>query len=184
MIHLLDGLLNRITMYRVVLYGLITLTIISFIFSFFNVLSYTPLELGLSLVILVSVSFISNIIFGKIFRAVVNAESSFITAFILFFILPASGTFNGILFLVAAGVIAMLSKYVMAINRKHIFNPAAFAAFFLGVTGFGGAVWWVGADFMLPIVSIVGLIIIRKIRRMSMFLSFMFVSLASFVVMG
>jgi Na+-transporting NADH:ubiquinone oxidoreductase subunit NqrB len=70
---------------------------------------------------------------------------------------------------VLAGVIAMVSKYVIALQRKHMFNPAAFAAFILGLLGSPLVSWWVGSLYMLPFVALLGFGILRKTRRFQMF---------------
>jgi ferredoxin-NADP reductase len=80
---------------------------------------------------------------------------------------------------VLAGVIAMVSKYVIALQRKHMFNPAAFAAFILGLLGSPLVSWWVGSLYMLPFVALLGFGILRKTRRFQMFFMFVFASVLS-----
>src|SRR5471030_2646223 len=70
------------------------------------------------------------------------------------------------------GTLAMASKYILAINKKHIFNPAAIA---LVVTAFAinySASWWIGTASMFPFVLIGGLLIVKKIQRFDLFFSF------------
>jgi ferredoxin-NADP reductase len=76
-----------------------------------------------------------------------------------------------------AGIIAMASKYLLAYRRKLIFNPAAFAAIVLGLTKLLPAVWWIGSPVMMPLTLIFGFLILRKIRRFQLFLSFLLASL-------
>jgi ferredoxin-NADP reductase len=53
---------------------------------------------------------------------------------------------------------------MISIFRKHIFNPAAFAVTLTALTGIGSASWWVGTLPMFPFL-LLGVLIVRKIRR-------------------
>lgn len=186
MLKLIDWFLNSITMYRLVMYGLFVLSSVAILFGFTSLLPYSGFSFLLTLVILVMVCYFSNMLFAKMFRAVVNSESSVITAVILFFILAPVLNLTDLWITIAAGVIAMLSKYVLAVEKKHIFNPAAISVFLLGLFGFGNAIWWVGSGVLLPLVLILGLLVVRKIRRFSLFFAFLGMSLLtiSFVNFG
>lgn len=184
MIHLIDNFLNAITMYRVVQFGLIALALISLVFSAAGTLFYNPISLIVSLLILSVTCYISNFLFSKLLKAPTNNESYLITALILFFIYLPATTIHDALTLFLAGTIAMASKYIFAFNKRHIFNPAAFAAFILGVFGNGNALWWIGSGILLPFVIIIGLLIVRKIRRFHLFFSFLISSIVSISVFG
>lgn len=168
----IDDFLNRTTMYRVVLYYLMALWLIALGFSFFGVLPYTPASLAISLVILLAVSWATNYVFSYIFEVPVNVESIYISVFILALIITPALTPHGYIFLGWAGIIAMASKFILAIKHKHIFNPVAFSvvvtAFFLGQ----GASWWIGTITMAPFVLVGGLLVVRKIKRADLTISF------------
>jgi ferredoxin-NADP reductase len=155
-------------MYKVVLYGLLLLAVIVIIFAAFGLLPYHPLAYISSLLILGITCYVSNVLFSKILKAPTNSESYLITATILFFIFDPVTTPEAALPIFLASLIAMASKYVLAINKKHIFNPAAIATFIMGLLGNGSASWWVGSTVLLPIVLIIGFLIVRKIRRFRM----------------
>src|SRR3989344_1037154 len=152
MINIIDRFLNSITMYRLILYGLVIISATAFIFSFLGISSIDTVSLIKSLAILLVVTFISNLALSKIFKASINAESFAITALILFLILFPGDLFSDFVTIALAGFIAMLSKYVLTVNKKHIFNPTAFALVVIGVTGNNLASWWVGSLELLPIV--------------------------------
>lgn len=176
MLKPIDDFLNNYTMYKVVLYGLLLLVAICLMLSFLGILFYSPIQLIGSLLVLIAVCLVSNFIFSKLLNAPTNHESYFITALILFFVFVPAATTNDYVTLAAAGAIAMASKYIFAINNKHIFNPAAISAFILGLMGNGNASWWVGADFLLPFVLLIGLLLVRKIRRFRLFFAFLVTS--------
>ena len=176
MIRLIDNVLNRITMYRVVLYYLIFLVAVAAAFSVFGFLPFQPLDLLASTAVLVLVCWIANSLLAKIFRVPANAESLYITAFILALIItPRSFSRHfaaGSALLVWAGVLAMASKYVLAVRRKHLFNPAAVAVVLTALTLNDAASWWVGTLPMMPFVLVGGLLVARKVARFDLILSF------------
>jgi glycine betaine catabolism B len=171
--RLIDIFLNAITMYRLVLYGLIVLTGIAIIFGFLGLLPFSGLAFCGTLGLLLIVCFVANTVFARLFKATTNFESYLITALILFFIVPPIASQTDIYVTIAIGVIAMASKYLFAIQKRHIFNPAAIGVFLPGLFGFGNAIWWVGSLVLLPFVVIVGLLIVRKIRRFHLLLAFL-----------
>jgi len=162
----IDDLLNSLTMYQVVLYGLLVMAGVAIIFN--------PIAL-ISLGLIVTVCQTSNWLLAKVFRAMPNVESAIISGLILFFIIEPTNYIPAVF----AAIIAMGSKYLLAINKKHIFNPAGIAVFVLWVLKYGFAIWWMATPVLLPATLIVGLLIVRKLRRFSLFLPFL---ITAFVV--
>jgi Na+-transporting NADH:ubiquinone oxidoreductase subunit NqrB len=148
MTNLIDNILNRITMYRLVLYYLIFLVVAAVALSLFGLLPFQPLDLLVSLSVLVFVCWVANSTFARVFNVPANTESLYITAFILALIItprsPGQTLAAGSVFPLWAGVWAMASKYILAIRRKHIFNPAAVAVALAALTLNQAASWWVG----------------------------------------
>ena len=182
-LRVIDDFLNAITMYRLVVYGLILLFCVGLLYSFFGLLAFTPFAILLSLVLLLVSCYVTNSIFSKIFKAPTNVESWIITSFILFFIFTPANSPTDYLFLSLCGFIAMASKYILAINRKHIFNPAAISAVISGFLGFGAS-WWVGSSIFAPVTVIIGLLIVRKIRRFRLFFSFVITATITILAFG
>ncbi len=187
-LSLTDNFLNRITMYRLVLYCLIALLTIAFGLSFLGYFSFNPPSLLLSITTLLVISLVANKIFAKFFNVPANAESVYITALILALIITPPSMSGGwssyITFLGLAALLAMASKFIIAINKKHIFNPAAFG---VALTAFAinqSASWWIGTGSMLWPVLIVGLLIVRKVKRFDLVLSFIGVATATIIGFG
>lgn len=181
-LNFIDNFLNKITMYRLMLYGLLAMAGYAIGLGFFETIFYNEIHFAASLGILMATCLAANYIFSKLLKAPTNIESAYITALILFFILPPLLSYGDIKVLVFAGVVAMASKYVLAIKKKHIFNPAALGALVLSLVGLGGASWWVSSPYMLPAVLILGLLMVRKIRRFQMFFAFIVVSFLSVAI--
>ncbi|HTX90855.1 MAG TPA: RnfABCDGE type electron transport complex subunit D [Anaerolineales bacterium] len=169
----IDDLLNRVTMYRLVLYYLIFLLGAAVLLSALGVLKYDVYALLFSIGFLLAISWAANWIFARTFAVPANVESVYISALILALILSPIQSFHDLWFLGWAAVLAMASKYILAINRKHIFNPVALAVALTYFTVNQSASWWVGSAAMLPFVLLGGILLVRKLGRSDLVLSFL-----------
>jgi ferredoxin-NADP reductase/Na+-translocating ferredoxin:NAD+ oxidoreductase RnfD subunit len=172
MLTFLDSFLDRITMYRLVLYYLIGVLIVAVFLSIFGWLPYNALAIIETSLTLVGVCLATNYIFATVFQAPVNVESAYITALILACILTPFQSLHTFIFIVWAGALAMASKYILGVHKKHFFNPVAISVV---VTAFWlnqAASWWIGTTYMVPVVIVGGLLVTHKIRRFDLVLSF------------
>ena len=160
----IDNLLDRITMYRLVLYYLIILLFIALIYTLIGTLPFSPLSLVISTLFILGVCWVTNKVFARAFNAPANVESVYISALILALIVSPAKSLPDYIFLFWASVLAMGSKYILAVNKKHIFNPVAVAVAITALASVGSASWWVGTGSMLPFL-LLGFLIVRKIRR-------------------
>jgi ferredoxin-NADP reductase/Na+-translocating ferredoxin:NAD+ oxidoreductase RnfD subunit len=182
MTNTIDDFLNGITMYRLVLYYLIALISIAFLLTFLNLIPFSAADIIFSTAVLVAACLITNTIFAKVFKVVTNIESVYISSLILALIISPPHSINDVSFLIWASILSMASKYILAIRRKHIFNPAAFAVAFTALTINQSASWWVGNLPMLPFVLIGGLLVVRKLRRFAMVATFLAVSVLTILL--
>src|SRR6266404_9423833 len=88
MITFIDNLLNRITMYRLVMYFLALLIGVAAIMAALGQLPYSPLAILTSGFAFTFFCYLFNEIFARVFKAPTNTESVYITAFILALIVP------------------------------------------------------------------------------------------------
>lgn len=177
MLDPIDNFLNNITMYKLVYYGLMILLGIAVIMSFFGLLPFGGLSLIFSIGFILIVSYLTNIIFAEAFNVQTNTESFFITAFILALIVKPPQTLPDLFFVFWVSVLAISSKFIFAINKKHIFNPAALAIFLTATFISKSANWWVGSIYMLLPVSILGFLVVKKIRRWGLVIPFLLAAL-------
>ena len=182
MIRFIDNQLNRVTMYRLVLYYLIFLVAVAFLLSVANVFSFDPFAFLLTIAFLLIISAIANRIFSRTFGVPANVESVYITALILALIITPLQSLNDLWFLGWAAVLAMASKYIVAIKGKHLFNPAAFAVALTYFIINQSASWWVGSGPMLFFVILGGLLVVRKLGRFDMVLSFLLAAVATILI--
>lgn len=172
MFKFIDGRLNKITMYRYTLYYLIFLVGVAAVLSFLGLLNYNPLDILINSFVAVIVCFLTNFVFAKIFKAETNIESVFITALILVLIIPVQFPAN-LMFIIGASGVAMAAKYLLTIDKKHLFNPAAVSVAAISLLSpEHSATWWVGTSYMLPFVLGGGLFLIRKTQRERMVIYF------------
>lgn len=184
MLKPIDNFLNRITMYRLVLYSLIVLLAGAATLSLFGILSYGFFPIIFSALFLTAVCWLGNRLFCAVFRTHANLESVYITALILALIITPAKTGNDYLFLLTAGILAMASKFVLAIGKKHIFNPAAIAVVITSFALGQSASWWVGTASMLPLVLITGFLIVRKIQRWDLVFGFFVAAALTCLTLG
>lgn len=165
MIAKIDYILDRVTMYRLVLYVLLGLLGLATMLSYFKLLSFSPLALVASTVFLVIMCWAMNTILARVFAVPTNVESASITALILALIIDPAQAPGDFVFLGWAAILAMSAKYILAINKKHLFNPAAIAVVITAFVIGKSASWWVGTADMLPLVLVGGWLVARKIRQ-------------------
>ena len=178
----MDNFLNRTTMYRLALYYLAFLLIVATAISFLGFLPFSPFALLASAAVIIISCAVVNYIFARVFKAPANVESVYITALILALIInpPLISNFSaGLPFLIWASVWAMAGKFILSFRKKHIFNPAAFAVVLTALTINQSASWWVGDLYMLPFITLGGLLIVKKLLRWDLFFSFFIAALIS-----
>ena len=175
MFTFIDNQLNKVTMHRMTVYSLIFILAGAVLLGSFKLIPQNPFAIVFSLAFFLFVCDVINGIFARTYGAKPNMNSIVITALILAAIISpptAVGDVSYYTLAFWASVWAMASKYMFAIKRKHVLNPAAVAvaitSLFLGLS----ATWWVATPKMLPFVAIGGFLLVRKIRRGNLVWSF------------
>jgi ferredoxin-NADP reductase/Na+-translocating ferredoxin:NAD+ oxidoreductase RnfD subunit len=151
-----------------VLYYLVALVAVALVLGMVGFLPFDAISLAASVFVAVAACMLTNRLFARVFDVPANAESAIITALILALILDPVGITDGrgLAGIAFAGVWAMAAKFILAIGRRHVFNPAALGVFLTGALLDQPATWWVGGHLApLPVVLVGGLLVVRKIRR-------------------
>lgn len=185
------ALLGALSMYRLVLFALVALAVIALVLSALGVIvSPTPVELIVSLLVLAVVISLVDAAAQRILRLPWRVESSLVTALILLFVLRPGAELPAIIGLALAGVVASLSKYLIAWRGRHILNPAAFGAAFVSILGSFGELpwlgtsssWWVGTPSLTIPVLLLGLAVLWRTEKVRVVLLFLVVALATSVL--
>ncbi len=179
---MLDRLLNHISMYRLMLYYAAGLLAVAFALGFFKLAPQDATALVFSTVLILAACWLTNCAFALLLRVPANAESVYITALILALIMPPVTATNlpGVAGLVLASVTAIGSKFLLAIGRKHLFNPVAVGVMVSSLALDQSATWWVGGNlWLLPAVLLGGLLVVRKVQRFDMLAAYILANLAT-----
>ncbi len=183
MFSAIDTFLNKTTMYRLLVLYLGGLIAVAAVFATIGWMPFDPINLIASTAFLAASCWLINIIFARVWGVQQNAESSLITALILALIITPAMPDASYFVLLAASLAAMASKYMLTIKGKHIFNPAAFGVVATALVMNQSATWWVGGNMaLMPFVIAGGLLIVRKIHRSDLVLTFFAVTLAATVL--
>lgn len=165
----LDSLTGRVTMYRLVLIGLLAVLAESVVVSLLGRIFSQPAPILVSAAVAILATVVSGRLLALVFRAKAHTESSIITGLILAFLFTPVLTVQGLGWIALAGVIASASKYVLAIRGRHLFNAAAISAVVMSIAVPSAfPTWWVGAPSILPVVAIFAFVILHRTRRLAM----------------
>ncbi|WP_040164843.1 ferredoxin--NADP reductase [Microbacterium gorillae] len=171
-------LLGAMSMYRLVLWALIALAVIAFVVSFSGQLAAQPLALALSAAVLIVSVGVVDVIGHLVLRRPIRVESGLITALILLFVLAPTTEPAGLGVLAAAVAVASASKYLLAFRARHLFNPAAFGAAIVTITGLGFSAWWVGTPLLAGAVVVLGVAVVLRAGQGRTALTFIVVAAA------
>ncbi|WP_104160574.1 ferredoxin--NADP reductase [Arthrobacter sp. ZGTC212] len=164
----LDAFAGRWTMYRLTTLLLLAMTAWSFVLSAAGQLFYTPAELAATAATAVVSALVASRVMGLLFRTRPQTDSSIITGLLLYFLFWPTTEGSQLLTVALAAGAATASKYLLVWHGRHIFNPAAFGAAVLAVTGLNSAVWWVAAPLMLVVVLPAAALILYRNRLLPM----------------
>jgi glycine betaine catabolism B len=168
----IDNILNNVTMYRLMVYVLGGYIGLGIIFALAGQLAFSVASMIVSLTLLLTSAYITDRVYARILKVPSNTESWLISSLILFLIVRPADSVSSGLYLLLAGALASLSKFVLARQGRHLFNPAALAAAIVSLTGLQSATWWIGSAIFWPVTLIGGLAIVRKIRRFALSATF------------
>ena len=166
------GYLGRMSMYRLVLLALAALTLVALVLSFFGLVVPGPLELVVTLAVLLVACVGANALVQRLLKMPIRHESSLITAGILLFILRPTLVPLELVWIALAAVVAVASKYLIAWRGRHILNPAAVGAAVLTITGLGASAWWVGSPVLAGPVLVLGLFVLIRTERLRVVATF------------
>jgi ferredoxin-NADP reductase len=180
----LDEQLGRITMYRLVLYGLIVLAAMALLLMMTGEFDYSPIHFLISIIVSVGAAYGANRLFGWLFSVRPHGESAIITGLILALLFIPPITVIGYAKLALVAIIAMASKYIIVVRGRHVFNPAAIAIVIASVGGLAFAGWWIATPAMIPVTLVVALLILYRTKKLRIGLIFIATAIISLALQG
>ena len=181
------AVLGRASMYRLVLVSLGILTAYAVTLSLLGVLAPTPIELLATLALLGGVCTAVDAVAHRLLGSSWRLESSLITALILLFVLRPTIEPVALVGIALAAAVASASKYVLAWQGRHVFNPAAVGAAVLTIVSvwlpeLGASSWWVGTPLLAAPVVVLGLVVVLRTEKVRVVAAFVVVAVAVAVV--
>lgn len=180
-------LFRRVLTYRLTLYYLAAILLAAMVLAMSGFVRQPWINLAFSTAVALAMCWGVNWAFARVCGAGSNWESVCISALIIVLIVTPSAPDDlaaaGFLALVSAW--AMASKYIVAVDKRHLFNPAAFGAALMSLAFHRPVSWWVG-DYaiLLPLLALGGVLILSRLRYFEMLASFAVVALGLAVAHG
>jgi len=180
----LDRVTGMLPMYKLVLFVLIAIGINALVLSLLGQFSYGPLPLLASALVALVFTNASGWVAAKIARVEPHTVSSFITGLLVFFVMQPKLDLLGLSGIALAGVVAGLSKYLIAVRGRHVFNPAAFGAIvptlivFTTFIGMSFGAWWVGTPQLQPIIVLGAFLVLYRTQRLTVGVTFVVLAAA------
>lgn len=181
------SLFRRVLTYRLTLYYLAAIVLAALALSGLGIVRPPAANIAFSAMVALLVCWGVNWAFARAYGAASNWESVCISALIIVLIVTpaAPGDLAAVGFLALVCAWAMASKYIVAIGKRHLFNPAAFAAALMSLVFHRPISWWVG-DYaiLLPLLVLGGALILARLRYYEMLAGFAVVTLGLSVAHG
>lgn len=164
----LDRFTGAVPMYKLVLLSLLAITLLAFALSIAGQLSYSFPALLASFAVAGAATGASSWVAARVIRTRFHFESAMITGLLLFLIMSPSLDPIALAGLALAGVVATLSKYLIAVRGRHILNPAAAGAIVVGILNLGFVNWWIGTPFLQPLIVLGAFLVLYRTQRLAM----------------
>jgi ferredoxin-NADP reductase/Na+-transporting NADH:ubiquinone oxidoreductase subunit NqrB len=179
----LFAVVGRVSMYRLVVLALALLAGIALLLSLFGLVGVEPLPLVATWAVLAVASVATDTVAHRILGKAWRWESSLITVLILLFVLRPTTEPIALAGIAIAAVVASASKYLLAWQGRHIFNPAAVGASVLTVVsvwvpGLGASAWWVGTPALAAPVILLGLVVLLRTEKLRVIAVFLVIAVA------
>ncbi len=178
----IDKATSSFSMYKGIIMGLLGIWMAAIALAFFDLTGFSPLALVVSAAVLVAATYLTSFLCAKLFGLATHLDSSIITGLILSLIFLPTLEVGGLVVLAFVGMIAGASKFILTWRGRHVFNPAAIAAVVIGVTGLGGASWWVATPLLTPVVAIAALIALYRTKQFVMAGIFLAITIPGLII--
>lgn len=177
--------LSKVPMYAVVGGALFLLVASALAVSFFDGVSFKPLALIASLATFGGVSMAVSWVLGKLYGIPPHLRSAGITALILTLLFTPSLDGPVLLQYAFIAALAQASKYILTFKGRHVFNPAAVAAYIGGaVLQLQFASWWIATPVLFIPLLITSFLVLYKTRQLAMGGLFIAIAISVVTVSG
>ena len=159
----IKSLINKFTIYHYMISFLIVLHLVSAFFYGFGIKALLPV-----LIAVITTTILDLLIGYFKFKTWSFSQSALISGLFIGGLLTQNLQWY---VYVLAGIIAILSKHLIRIQQKHIFNPANFGILLVSIIFGVSHTWWISSPLLL--VLIFGIFVIWRLRRFDLTISFL-----------
>lgn len=170
------------SMYRVVTTVLAVIIVTAAALSAFGLIGFTPAGILVTALVSIAGTIIGTAIGRVIIRNPLHLESSAITGLLIASIVPPTLDPVDIIGAASAGLLAGISKYLIAPGGRHILNPAATGVSIAVLFGLSFSFWWVATPPLTPLIIVGGLLVAYRagaLKPVGVFVAVAFVALAA-----
>lgn len=155
--------MSKFTIYQFMSAFLVILTLVSIFFYDFGILALVP-----ALISVLTTTILDLIINYYEFKTLEFPYSALISGLFIGGLLTQNLSWH---VYVIAGIIAILSKHLIKVHGKHIFNPANFGVLAVFLIFNAQNTWWISSPLIL--ILIFGIFILWRQRRFDLAVSFL-----------
>ena len=147
------------SMYRVVTSVLVVIILVAAALSAVGLVGFSPGGILVTAVSAIAGTLVGSAIGRAILRTPLHLESSVITGLLIASIVPPTLDAIDIIGATSAGLLAGISKFLIAPGGRHIVNPAAVGVSIAVLFGLTFSFWWVATPPLTPLIIIGGLLV-------------------------
>jgi len=170
------------SMYRVVTGVLVAVILVAAALSALGFVGFTPDGILVTAVVAIAGTVIGSSI-GRVFvKNPLHVESSVITGLLIASIVPPTLDAIDIIGATSAGLLAGISKFLIAPGGRHILNPAATGVSIAVLFGLTFSFWWVATPPLAPLIILGGLLVAYRagvMKTVGVFVAVAFVALGA-----
>lgn len=173
-----EAALTHVTMYRLVTITLTILAAIALLLSLIGQLEPTifePVAMVVTFAVLLGTSVGVDALIGRLLGIAVHLESAIITGLLLWFLYWPTTDAGTLLWLAAIAALAQLSKFVVAVRRRHLINPAAAGVVISLLIGWAASdagvpmtSWWIANSSLVWFVAPGALLVLWRSGRLAL----------------
>jgi ferredoxin-NADP reductase len=170
------------SMYRVVTSVLVTIIVAAAALAAIGLVGFSPGGILVTAVVAIAGTVLGSTIGRLIVKNPLHLESSVITGLLIASIVPPTLDPIDIIGATSAGLLAGISKYLIAPGGRHILNPAATGVSIAVLFGLTFSFWWVATPPLAPLIILGGALVAYRagvIKTVGVFVVVAFIALGA-----
>jgi ferredoxin-NADP reductase len=175
------------SMYRVITSVLVVIIVAAAILAALGLVGFSPGGILGTALVAIAGTVVGSAVGRVIVRHPLHLESSVITGLLIATIVPPTLQPVDIIGASTAGLLAGISKFLIAPGGRHILNPAATGVSIAALFGLTFSFWWVATPPLTPFIIIGGLLVAYRagvMKTVGVFVAVALVALGSRLVMS